>query len=89
MMPKRILVGHDGSKDVDDAFDSALDFAALCGARLQVVSGDAARGGDPRDAHYEEVFEAAAPGRTRRDSRPGSVGHAAEQILRWRPTPAT
>jgi len=95
MIPKRILVGHDGSKDADDAFDSALDFAALCGARLQVVS--VATPPEPptrveteavlegATQHYEEIFE----GLRRRAKERGVelesrilVGHAAEQILR-------
>jgi nucleotide-binding universal stress UspA family protein len=95
MIPKRILVGHDGSKDADDAFDSALDFAALCGARLQVVS--VATPPEPptrveteaaieaATQHYEEVFEGlrrrAKERRVDLESRV-LVGHAAEQILR-------
>lgn len=94
MTPKRILVAHDGSKDADDAFASALDFAALCGARLQVVS--VATPPEPptrveteatleaATQHYEEVFE----GLRRRANERGVnletrvlVGHAAEQIL--------
>jgi nucleotide-binding universal stress UspA family protein len=95
MTPKRMLVGHDGSPDADKAFESALDFAALCSARLQVVSvatppepptrveTEAAL--DAATRHYEEVFE----GLRRRARERGVdletrvlVGHAAEQILR-------
>ncbi len=36
MTPK--LVAHDRSKDAEDAFETALDFTVLGGARLQVVS---------------------------------------------------
>ena len=95
MVPTRILAAHDGSKDADDAFQSALDFAALCGARLQVVS--VASPPEPptrveteavleaATQHYEELFE----GLRRRAQERGVafesrvlVGHAAEQILR-------
>jgi len=94
MTPKRILAAHDGSKEADDAFQSALDLASLCGARLQVVSvatppepptrveTEAAL--DSATRHYEEVFE----GLRRRAKERGvelesrvRVGHAAEQIL--------
>jgi len=95
MIPKRILVGHDGSKGADEAFETALDFAALCGARLQVVL--VATPPEPptrveteavleaATQHYEEVFE----GLRRRAQERGVgvesrilVGHAADQILR-------
>jgi len=95
MTPKRILAAHDGSKEADDAFATALDLAALSGARLQVVSvatppepptrveTEAAL--DAATQHYEEVFE----GLRRRARERGVdlesrvlVGHAAEQILR-------
>jgi nucleotide-binding universal stress UspA family protein len=95
MTPKRVLAAHDGSKEADDAFETALDFAALCSARLQVVSvatppepptrveTEAAL--DAATQHYEELFE----GLRRRSRERGVdletrvlVGHAAEQILR-------
>jgi nucleotide-binding universal stress UspA family protein len=95
MTPKRILVAFDGSKDADHAFETAVDFAALCGAHLQVVSvatppepptrveTEAAL--DAATRHYEELFE----GMRRRAEARGIdletrilVGHAAEQILR-------
>ena len=95
MIPKRILVAHDGSKDADHAFETALDFASLCGARLQVVS--VATPPEPptrveteavleaATQHYEELFE----GMRRRAQARGIeietrivVGHAADQILR-------
>jgi nucleotide-binding universal stress UspA family protein len=95
MTPKRILVAHDGSQEADDAFESALDFAALAGARVQAVS--VATPPEPptrveteavlesATQHYEELFE----GLRRRARERGVematrvlVGHAAEQILR-------
>jgi nucleotide-binding universal stress UspA family protein len=95
MTPKRILAAHDGSQDADRAFETALDFAALCGARLEVVS--VATPPEPptrveteaileaATEHYEEVFE----GLRRRARERGIavetrvlVGHPAEQILR-------
>ena len=95
MTPKRILAAFDGSKDADEAFETALDLAALCGARLQAVSvatppepptrveTEAAL--DAASRHYEELFE----GLRRRAQARGVdletrvlVGHAAEQILR-------
>jgi nucleotide-binding universal stress UspA family protein len=95
MTPRRILVAHDGSKDADSAFETALDFAALCGSRLQVVS--VATPPEPptrveteatleaATEHYEELFEGM---RRRAQARAIDletrvlVGHAAEQILR-------
>jgi nucleotide-binding universal stress UspA family protein len=95
MTPKRILAAHDGSKDADQAFETALDLAAVCGARLQVVS--VATPPEPptrveteatleaATQHYEEIFE----GLRRRAAGQGVdletrvlVGHPAEQILR-------
>jgi nucleotide-binding universal stress UspA family protein len=95
MTPKRILAAHDGSRDADEAFDTALDFATLCRAKLQVVS--VATPPEPptrveteatleaATRHYEEVFETLR----RRASQQGVdletrvlVGHAAEQVLR-------
>ena len=95
MTPKRILVAHDGSKDADNAFETALDFAVLCGSRLQIVS--VATPPEPptrveteaaleaATEHYEELFE----GMRRRAQGRGIdletrilVGHAADQILR-------
>ena len=95
MTPKRILAAFDGSKDADAAFETALDFAALCAARLKVVSvatppepptrveTEAAL--DAATRHYEELFE----GLRRRAQARGLdletrvlVGHAAQQILR-------
>jgi nucleotide-binding universal stress UspA family protein len=95
MTPKRILVAHDGSKDAENAFETALDFAVLCGARLQVVS--VATPPEPptrveteavleaASEHYEELFEGMrrkAQGRSVDLETRIVVGHAAEQILR-------
>jgi nucleotide-binding universal stress UspA family protein len=95
MIPKRILVGHDGSDNADQAFATALDFAAVCHARLDVVS--VATPPEPptrveteavleaATEHYEETFQ----GLRRRAQERGVelrsrvvVGHAADQILR-------
>lgn len=95
MVPKRILVGHDGSKAADDAFETALDFAALASARLEVVS--VATPPEPptrveteatleaATQHYEELFEGLRRRAQERGVRLESrvlVGHAADQILR-------
>lgn len=95
MIPKRILAGHDGSKEADEAFETALDLAGVCGARLQVVS--VATPPEPptrveteatleaATEHYEKVFEGL---KTRAKARGLDletrilVGHAADQILR-------
>ncbi len=95
MIPKRILAGHDGSKEADEAFETALDLSAACAARLQVVS--VATPPEPptrveteatleaATEHYEKLFD----GLKRRAKARGLdletrvlVGHAAEQILR-------
>jgi len=95
MIPKRILAAHDGSPAADQAFDTAVDFAALCSARLEVVS--VATPPEPptrveteaaleaATQHYEEIFAALH----RRAQARGIdletrvlVGHPAEQILR-------
>ena len=95
MLPKRILAGHDGSQEADDAFESALDLAALCHARLQVVSvatppepptrveTEAAL--DAATQHYEQIFEGLRQRAKERGVDLESrvlVGHPAEQILR-------
>ena len=95
MIPKRILVGHDGSPDADEAFETALDFAACFKSRLEVAS--VATPPEPptrveteaviesATQHFEELFE----GLRRRASARALdletrvlVGHGAEQILR-------
>jgi len=67
MIATHILVGHDGSRDAETAFEDALDLAALARARLSVVS--VARPPEPptevevqaaiesATAHYEKLFE--------------------------------
>ncbi len=95
MIPKKILIAHDGSPDADRAFETALDLAALAGAKLEVVS--VATPPEPptrveteaaleaATQHYEEMYESLR----RRASAQGVsletrvlAGHAAEQILR-------
>jgi len=95
MLPKRILAGHDGSEQAESAFQAALDLAAVCHARLQVVSiatppepptrVETEAVLDAATQHYERVFE----GLRRRAKERGVdlesrvlVGHPAEQILR-------
>jgi nucleotide-binding universal stress UspA family protein len=38
MMAMLILVGHDGSRNAETAFEDALDLAAMAHARLRVAS---------------------------------------------------
>ena len=96
MTLKRILMGHDGSREADKAFESALELAVLASAHLQVVS-VATPPEPPTDVeteaaveaatrHYEEIFE----NLRRRASEQGVnletrvlVGHPAEQILHF------
>jgi nucleotide-binding universal stress UspA family protein len=95
MTPTRILAAHDGSQDADKAFESALDFATLCKARLQVVS--VATPPEPptrveteaaieaATRHYEEIFDGLRRRAARRelDLEPRVlVGHPAAQIRR-------
>jgi len=66
MIATHILVGHDGSRDAETAFEDALDLAALARARLSVVF--VARPPEPptevetqaaielATRHYEELF---------------------------------
>lgn len=96
MIATHILVGHDGSRDAETAFEDALDLAALAGARLSVVS-VASLPEPPTEvetqavieaatAHYEELFES-----LRRQAQERQVplrthvlvGHPADQILKW------
>lgn len=67
MIATHILVGHDGSRDAETAFEDALDLAALARARLSVVS--VASPPEPptevetqaaiesATSHYETLFE--------------------------------
>jgi nucleotide-binding universal stress UspA family protein len=95
MIATHILVGHDGSRDADTAFEDALDLAALARARLSVVS--VASPPEPptevetqaaieaATSHYEKLFES-----LRRQAQERNVtlqthvlvGHPADQILK-------
>ena len=95
MIPKRILVGFDGSPFAEHAFDMALNLAALAGARLAVVSvatlpeppGEVETKAALESAteHYESAYENL---RRRAEDRGLTletrilVGHPAEQIIR-------
>jgi nucleotide-binding universal stress UspA family protein len=95
MIPKRILVGFDGSPFAEHAFDMALNLAALAGARLAVVSvatlpeppGEVETKAALESAteHYEAAYENL---RRRAEDRGLTletrilVGHPAEQIIR-------
>ena len=95
MIATHILVGHDGSRDADTAFEDALDLAALARARLSVVS-VATLPEPPTEVetqatiesatrHYEKLFDG-----LRRQAQERSVtlqtyvrvGYPADQILR-------
>jgi nucleotide-binding universal stress UspA family protein len=95
MLPRRILVGFDGSTFAEHAFEMALNLAALSGARLAIVS--VATLPEPPGSvetratleaateHYEAIFETL---RRRAEERGLTletrilVGHPAEQIIR-------
>ncbi|MCX6543450.1 MAG: universal stress protein [Acidobacteria bacterium] len=95
MIPKRILVGFDGSPFAEQAFEMALSLAALAGARLGVVSvatlpeppGEVETQATLESAaeHYEAAYENL---RRRAEDRGLTletrilVGHPAEQIIR-------
>jgi len=95
MIPRRILVGFDGSPFAEQAYEMALNLAALCGARLCVVSvatlpeppGEVETQATLESAteHYEVVYENL---RRRAEDRGLTletrilVGHPAEQIVR-------
>ena len=95
MIPKRILVGFDGSPFAEQAFEMALNLAALAGARLGVVSvatlpeppGEVETQATLESAteHYEAAYENL---RRRAEDRGLTletrilVGHPAEQIIR-------
>jgi nucleotide-binding universal stress UspA family protein len=95
MIATHILVGHDGSRDAETAFEDGLDLAALARARLSVVS-VASPPEPPTDVetraaielatrHYEELFDG-----LRRQAQERKVtletyvlvGHPADQILK-------
>jgi nucleotide-binding universal stress UspA family protein len=95
MIATNIIVGHDGSRDAETAFEDALDLAALARARLSVVS--VASPPEPATevetqaaielatGHYEKLFES-----LRRQAQERHVtiqthvlvGHPADQILK-------
>jgi nucleotide-binding universal stress UspA family protein len=94
MIATHILIGHDGSRDAETAFEDALDLAALARARLSVVS-VASPPEPPTEVetqaaielatrHYEALFDG-----LRRQAQERSVtldtyvlvGHPADQIL--------
>jgi nucleotide-binding universal stress UspA family protein len=96
MIATHTLVGHDGSRDAETAFEDALDLAALARARLSVVS--VASPPEPltevetqaaiesATAYDEKLFES-----LRRQAQEQKVelrthvlvGHPADQILKW------
>jgi len=95
MIATHILVGHDGSRDAETAFEDALDLAALARARLTVVSVasppepptevEAQASIELATRHYEDLFE-----NLRRQAQERHVtletqvlvGHPADQILK-------
>lgn len=95
MIATHILVGHDGSRDADTAFEDALDLAALARARLSVVS-VATPPEPPTEVetqasielathHYEELFanlKRQAQERNVEMETHVLVGHPADQILK-------
>ena len=98
MIATHILVGHDGSRDAETAFEDALDLAALARARLSVVS--VASPPEPptevetqaaiesATAHYEKLFESLRRQAEERKVELHThvlVGHPADQILKWAP----
>ena len=95
MIATHILVGHDGSRDAETAFEDALDLAALARARLSVVS--VASSPEPptevetqaaieaATAHYENLFESLRRQAEERQVELRThvlVGHPADQILK-------
>jgi nucleotide-binding universal stress UspA family protein len=95
VLPKRILVGYDGSRDADHAFDDALELAAVCGAAVWVVSAatvpepptevETRAALDEATRHFEEIDEGLQRRAAERGVRLSTrvlVGHPAEQILK-------
>jgi nucleotide-binding universal stress UspA family protein len=95
MIARHILMGHDGSRDAETAFEDALDLAALARARLTVVS--VASPPEPptevetqaaietATAHYEQLFESLRRQAQERNVNLQThvlVGHPADQILK-------
>lgn len=95
MIPTHILIGHDGSRYADAAFEDALDLAALAGARLSIVSVasppepptevEAEAAIETATRHYEKLFgnlRRRAEERGVRLEAEVLVGHPADQILK-------
>ena len=95
MIATHILVGHDGSRDAETAFEDALDLAALARAQLSVVS--VASPPEPptevetqaaieaATALYEKLFESLRRQAQERQVELRThvlVGHPADQILK-------
>ena len=95
MIATHVLVGHDGSRDAETAFEDALDLAALARAQLSVVS--VASPPEPptevetqavieaATAHYEKLFESLRRQAQERHVELRThalVGHPADQILK-------
>ena len=96
MIATHILVGHDGCRDAETAFEDALDLAALARARVSVVSiasppappteAETQAAIESATAHYEKLFESLrrqAQERTVELHADVLVGHPADQILKW------
>ena len=95
MIATHILVGHDGSRDAETAFEDALDLAALARARLSVVS-VASPPEPPTEVetqaaielatrHYEKLFDGLRRQAQERNVTLDTyvlVGHPADQILK-------
>jgi nucleotide-binding universal stress UspA family protein len=98
MIATHILVGHDGSRDAETAFEDALDLAALAHARLTVVS-VASPPEPPTEVetqaaielatrHHEDLFESLRRQAQERNVTLDThvlVGHPADQILKAAP----
>lgn len=95
MIATHILMGHDGSRDAETAFEDALDLAALAHARLTVVS--VASPPEPptevetqgaieaATSHYETLFTSLRRQAQERQVTLDThilVGHPADQILK-------
>ena len=95
MIATHILVGHDGSRDAETAFEDALDLAAVARARLSVVA--VATPPEPptevetqatiemATRHYESLFESLRRQAQERNMTVQTyirVGHPADQILK-------
>ena len=95
MVATHILVGHDGSRDAETAFEDALDLAALARARLSVVSiatppeppteVETQAAIESATSHYETLFASLRRQAQEREVDLHThvlVGHAADQILK-------